>query len=330
MYWHINNARGELREAYAPGDGRLKLKPGQAASFGDPTELTPLRVSVFYNAAPLTILRCYGRDGDDLLVSGAIDGFEDVLLIEGCAAWNTPTAGDFADLRDAIQAIRDGMLWQSVVDADGHSWMGTVPAYFVESEGGAVQVVDAAHGLPVSIVGEPTVSFAAGSTVAITQGGALNVGVSGSVVVAQTTAANLNATVRQAGDWQVGLAAGTNLVGRVSAGVDGSTVYNGETALTPLFAAIDASASGDNEIVAGVEGKKIRVLRWGLSASDEVSAVWRSGSTDVTGPRTLPKYAAVGGAYCPVGLMETAAGESLNLNLSAAVAVGGELTYVLI
>jgi len=328
MYWHINNARGELREAYAPGDGRLKLKPGEAASFGDPTELAPLRVSVFYNASPQTILRCYGRDGDDLLVSGAIDGFEDVALEQGCAAWNTPTAGDFADLQAAIAAIGESLLWQSVVDADGRNWMGVAPAYFVESEGGEIQTVDGAHGLPVSLVG--AVTLASGSTVAITQGGALNVGVSGSVVVAQTTAANLNATVRQGGDWQVGLAAGANLVGRVSAGVDGSTVYNGETALTPLFAAIDASASGDNEIVAGVEGKKIRVLRWGLSASDEVEATWRSGSTDIAGPRTLPKYAAVGGAYCPVGVFETAAGESLNLNLSAAVAVGGELTYVLI
>jgi hypothetical protein len=125
------------------------------------------------------------------------------------------------------------------------------------------------------------------------------------------------------------LPAGTNLLGRVSASVETSTAYDGTTALTPKFAAIAASSSGDNTVVAAVTSKKIRVLRWDLAANGNVNAKWKSGaSTDKTGLYYLTQYAGVGGSYCPVGLFETAAGEALVLNLSGAVAVGGVLTYV--
>ena len=39
------------------------------------------------------------------------------------------------------------------------------------------------------------------------------------------------------------------------------------------------------------------------------------------------QFASAGGAYCPLGIMETVAGEALDINNSAAVAVSGELTY---
>lgn len=64
-----------------------------------------------------------------------------------------------------------------------------------------------------------------------------------------------------------------------------------------------------------------------------VNAKWQSdaGSSqaDLTGlfygPGTGP---IAGGSYCPLGLMETSAGEGLSIHLSSAVAVGGNLVYV--
>lgn len=125
------------------------------------------------------------------------------------------------------------------------------------------------------------------------------------------------------------LAAGTNLIGRASASHETSTIYNGTTALTPKFKKIDCSSSGDNEIVAAVSGKKIRVLSWDVSPSDVVNFKWRTASTDITGLY----YAANAGngvskPYSPVGYFETVADEALNLNLSAAEAVGGSVVYV--
>jgi hypothetical protein len=165
------------------------------------------------------------------------------------------------------------------------------------------------------------VAIAASQTIAATQSGAWTVSLSASQTLANVTTVG---TISN----PVGIAAGTNLVGKVASGPDSSTIYSGTTALTPKFAKISASSSGDNAVVAAVAGKKIRVLRWGLTSNGTVSAKWRSNTTDLTGPRYLVQYASAGGAYCPVGVFETAAGEALNLNLSAAVAVGGELVYI--
>jgi hypothetical protein len=130
------------------------------------------------------------------------------------------------------------------------------------------------------------------------------------------------------------LPAGTNLLGQVSASNETSTVYNGTTALTPLFSTIVASASGVTNIIAAVSSKRIRVLSFRITASAAVNVKWQSHLlsppvvTDVTG---LAYYAANGGenaAHNPVGWFQTGVGEQLDLNLSAAVACGGSLTYV--
>jgi hypothetical protein len=101
----------------------------------------------------------------------------------------------------------------------------------------------------------------------------------------------------------------------------------------PLVAAIAASGTGDNTVVAAVTGKKIRVTRYELSASAAVNAKWRSGTTDVTGLL----YLAAAGATVDSGksgeqndfLFETAAGQALVLNLSGAVPVGGFVNHTL-
>jgi len=101
---------------------------------------------------------------------------------------------------------------------------------------------------------------------------------------------------------------------------------------TILFAAVAASASGANEIVAATALRKIKVLSYTLVASGAVSVKFQSGSIDITGAMA---FAANGGTASPIGnpysgwLMETAVGEALNLNLSGAVGVNGHISYYL-
>ncbi len=107
-------------------------------------------------------------------------------------------------------------------------------------------------------------------------------------------------------------------------------VQDGLTSLTPKFAAISASGSGNNTIVAAVTGKKIRVLEFALSFSGTVNAKFQSaaGGTDLTGLFYGAANSQVPGSFNPLGKFETASGALLNLNLSAAVAVGGYVVYV--
>lgn len=349
MYWHINNARGEVAEAREIGGGRLKLK--NAAAFGNPTELNPIRVSVFAKETPVTMLRCHGRDGDDLLVSGPIEGFDDARCLYNMTAWNTPTAGDFNDLRDALEALRDGLAFQTVSDEAGHNWLGVAPV-FHDPASSSMRNVSVSNGLPVAFSGDVSVvqsnhatlratafqggwwevNLAEGSTVAIAAGAVVGLAPGTEVGLSSGAKVGIDGPVQaaQSGAWSIGLNSGSNVIGKVASGSDVGSLYNGTTALSPMFATIDASAAGDNLVIPGAAGKRIRVLRWGLTAKNEVEAKWRSGSADITGARLLTKYASAGGAYCPVGVFQTLPGEALNLNLSAAVAVGGELTYVLV
>lgn len=134
----------------------------------------------------------------------------------------------------------------------------------------------------------------------------------------------------QSGTWNVGVSAGTSLMGRVSSSLETGTIYNATTALTPKFAIITASSSGATTVVAAVTSKKIRVLRWRVSANGSVNVKWQSHvtPTDISGLSYGTQYKDCGGGFCPVGHFETVAGEALDINLSAAVAVSGELTYV--
>lgn len=104
----------------------------------------------------------------------------------------------------------------------------------------------------------------------------------------------------------------------------------GGTVVTPKFAAISASSSGNNTLVAAVTSKKIRVLAMWLSANGTVNAKLQDGAsgTDKTGLAYLVVNTGFVLPYNPAGWLETTANTLLNLNLSAAVAVGGSLTYI--
>lgn len=114
--------------------------------------------------------------------------------------------------------------------------------------------------------------------------------------------------------------------------IRGDQIYAG-AALTPKFAAISASSSGNNALVAAVTSKKIRVLAYSLVPNGAVNARFQTDGGGTPGNLTGLKYMGAAGngivqGFNPIGWFETDAGESLDLNLSGAVAVGGELVYV--
>lgn len=76
-----------------------------------------------------------------------------------------------------------------------------------------------------------------------------------------------------------------------------------------------------------MSGKRIRVVSYVIVASGAVNAQFRSGAnTNLTGAMRLVEAGGVS-AHFDGGLFQTAVGEALNLNLSAAVQVSGHLTY---
>ncbi len=125
------------------------------------------------------------------------------------------------------------------------------------------------------------------------------------------------------------LPAGTNLIGRVSASSETSTIYDGTTALTPKFAIIDAATSGDNTLVAAVTSKKIRVHALFVVSAGTVTARFESGAggTALTGQMNLVANTGFVLPYNPVGWFETASNTLLNLELSGAISCDGSLVY---
>jgi len=116
--------------------------------------------------------------------------------------------------------------------------------------------------------------------------------------------------------------------------------YDGATQATLKRANIIASSSGTNELVAAVEGKKIRVVSIAVIATSAtaVSLYFNDGTASLFGgasnKATIQSTGESGPSgfvlpYNPAGWMETAAAtRALNLNLSAAVAVMGSVQYV--
>jgi hypothetical protein len=97
------------------------------------------------------------------------------------------------------------------------------------------------------------------------------------------------------------------------------------------FSAIAVSSSGDNTVVAAVPNRRIRVIRWGVVCAAAVAITWKSSTAGaISGARSFAANGGLESTYCPEGLFQTAIGEALVLNLSSAVAVGGDLTYIVV
>lgn len=130
------------------------------------------------------------------------------------------------------------------------------------------------------------------------------------------------------------LPTGTNLIGNTSTGQRSDIVYGPAGATyTSRFATLAAAASGNNTVVLAVtspSSKKIRVTAAYLIANGTVNAKWQSGAsgTDLTGLAYLVANAGYVLPFNPLGWFESGSGVLLNLNLSAAVAVGGAVQYV--
>lgn len=118
-------------------------------------------------------------------------------------------------------------------------------------------------------------------------------------------------------------------------------VFNGTTELTVKYASVSSASSGNNTLVSGVGGKKIRVLAlvlYGVGSAVNVYIKDDAGTPknllgDSSGLLTLDKTGVTGPAaivlnYNQSGWFETTASAALILNLSAAQRVAGCVTYV--
>ncbi len=88
----------------------------------------------------------------------------------------------------------------------------------------------------------------------------------------------------------------------------------------------DLTAGGIN-VVAGVAGKKIRVLAYLVVANGAETFKWRSGTTDLMGYMTLVAGKPNVGIYSSRGHFETVAGEPLNARAQSAAQSSGFVVY---
>lgn len=100
-------------------------------------------------------------------------------------------------------------------------------------------------------------------------------------------------------------------------------------ALTPKYAAVAASSSGDNTLVAAVAGKKILVLGCVLIAAGAVNIRFEDGAagTALSGVMALTTNSGYTAPFSEIGWTMTSTNTLLNLELSGAVSVAGWLIY---
>lgn len=99
---------------------------------------------------------------------------------------------------------------------------------------------------------------------------------------------------------------------------------------TPIkFVRVNATADGDNTVVAGVASKKLRVLGYVLTVTAAGLVAVKSSTTTILAELSCDanggaSYA--GGLYAPA--FETAAGEALVVNTPVGVDAKGHVTYI--
>lgn len=99
----------------------------------------------------------------------------------------------------------------------------------------------------------------------------------------------------------------------------------------PQSAPVNVNTVADNQIVAGQSGFKTRVLGYRLVATGTNTVTWKSGTTVKEGPMSVAANTGISTALGDPDrsyLFECAAGEALNLTLTAAAQVGGGVTYI--
>jgi len=170
--------------------------------------------------------------------------------------------------------------------------------------------------LPVNIENQP---------VNVEQSGQWSVSISDQPI--QVTIENTPLPVSQSGTWNVGISntpVPVSQSGTWSVGISNQPITVAHS--TVLYATINATTSGDTQIVGAVSGKRIRVIAYAVVASATVSIKFRSGTTDITGSMRVVEGGGIAHAY-DGGLFQTAVGQALNINLSANATVGGYVVY---
>jgi hypothetical protein len=147
--------------------------------------------------------------------------------------------------------------------------------------------------------------------------------VAGEVEITNTplpvSVSNTPLQVSQSGTWNVGISNQP-----ISVTVTNSPLTVGYS--TVQYATINATTSGNTQVVGAVSGKRIRVIAYAVIASATVNIRFRSGSTDITGSMRVVEGGGIAHAY-DGGLFETAVGQALNINLSTNATVGGYIVY---
>jgi len=102
-----------------------------------------------------------------------------------------------------------------------------------------------------------------------------------------------------------------------------------QSGVVPTFLGVGTETSGDNTLVLGHYRMRIRVYSLALYSADGVVVYFRSGAggTAITGSLDMNPHGELVMPHSATGWFETEEGESLELNLSAAVYVGGCLVY---
>jgi uncharacterized protein YaiI (UPF0178 family) len=95
------------------------------------------------------------------------------------------------------------------------------------------------------------------------------------------------------------------------------------------FAVVDVASAADNQIVALVSSKSIRVLSYVLVASGGANTLtWKSATAgNISGGMGVADTGGIS-ANSETGLFATTAGEALELTLSAATSVDGHISYI--
>lgn len=116
----------------------------------------------------------------------------------------------------------------------------------------------------------------------------------------------------------------------VQTSIESNQMFISGTAVTPKYAALALSSSGNTTVIAAVTSKKIRVLALSMIANGTVNIKFQTGTggTDLTGLYYLLANTGAVLPFNPVGWFESASGVLLNANLSAAIAIGGSITYI--
>ena len=103
-----------------------------------------------------------------------------------------------------------------------------------------------------------------------------------------------------------------------------------ETPIGVLYAPIETSSN--STLVLGVQGRQIVVLDLWVVCSATVNVKFQTstGPIDLTGPAYCIQNGGIVLPFSAGGWFETAVGDSLLINLSIGVPVGGSLAYTLV